>query len=607
MITIQIANATWCWDESGNDADEKNLNFLSDYIESNGDRIRGKYLKQIHEFAYKKIKGKTILDHLEVVPEFSLWWMTLIAEKSFYKSKRIEDCLKLLALAEILQSEQPVSINVIGLRDNNIKDSIQVLCNHHSIKLIIESNKGITHAWTVPNLLVGLAWLGHYLFKRWKLIGKQGSEMLHGEKEVILFSYFIHLDPTECTKGKFYSHQWETLPNLIQSLGYKINWAHHFLFTKQTPNVTDGSKLIEQFNHNSPGHERHGFIDGYLTPSVIVSAIIIWLRLIKATLYLGKLDSVFVDKTSGVSFGPLIKNDWYVSTYGKVGIQNALWVVLLDKILNSAPEQKLGLYLYEGQGWEQALIHSWRKYGHGDLIGVQHATVRFWDLRYFNDSRTILDGAKLAMYQPQKIALNSQFIREAFLDMGYLEEKLIDVEALRYLDVSQKENKTGKQKDFELTSQANCRLLVVGDVLPEITNRMIRILSDAMLKTIDNFEIVIKAHPGSVILKSDFPDLKFTLITDPLPEVLHQFDLVLGANATAATLDAYLEQVPVIVFVPKGMLNMSPLRGVSNVSFVNDTSSLVKILLKWHNVTELNQRSFFWRDKKLSKWDLLLS
>ena len=74
---------------------------------------------------------------------------------------------------------------------------------------------------------------------------------------------------------------------------------------------------------------------------------------------------------------------------GSAAVINLLWIELFDQALRDAPRQDKGFYLCENQGWERAFIHAWRKHGHGELIAVPHATVRFWDLRYFADPRTV--------------------------------------------------------------------------------------------------------------------------------------------------------------------------------------------------------------------------
>ena len=54
----------------------------------------------------------------------------------------------------------------------------------------------------------------------------------------------------------------------------------------------------------------------------------------------------------------------------------------------------------------KGLIHFWKKYGHGNLIGTSHSTVAYWYLMYFNDERTLLDSSKNRLPKPNRVAIN---------------------------------------------------------------------------------------------------------------------------------------------------------------------------------------------------------
>jgi len=87
-------------------------------------------------------------------------------------------------------------------------------------------------------------------------------------------------------------------------------------------------------------------------------------------------------------------------------MSNVLLVELFDAALRDLPHQRTGLYLCENQAWERALVHAWRKHAHGRLIAVGHSTVRFWDLRYFPDGRTLSSTSSLALPRADVFAVN---------------------------------------------------------------------------------------------------------------------------------------------------------------------------------------------------------
>ena len=56
-------------------------------MENNSDQLRSEYLTYIYDIGQLQVHGKCIIKHLEIERGFSLWWMTLLAEKSPVKSK----------------------------------------------------------------------------------------------------------------------------------------------------------------------------------------------------------------------------------------------------------------------------------------------------------------------------------------------------------------------------------------------------------------------------------------------------------------------------------------------------------------------------------------
>src|SRR6266513_2814318 len=104
---------------------------------------------------------------------------------------------------------------------------------------------------------------------------------------------------------------------------------------------------------------------------------------------LRSMKSAFRPNGSNLLLWPVLRGDWSDSMRGPAAVNNLLMIELFDEVLRSMPHQATGLYLCENQGWERAMIHAWRKHRHGRLIAVAHSTIRFWDLRYFTDPRTL--------------------------------------------------------------------------------------------------------------------------------------------------------------------------------------------------------------------------
>ena len=59
----------------------------------------------------------------------------------------------------------------------------------------------------------------------------------------------------------------------------------------------------------------------------------------------------------------LINNKLFISSFsGHILLQNLLWIRVFDDLMSEMPKHSWGIFLYENQPWEKALITSWRKF-----------------------------------------------------------------------------------------------------------------------------------------------------------------------------------------------------------------------------------------------------
>ena len=70
---------------------------------------------------------------------------------------------------------------------------------------------------------------------------------------------------------------------------------------------------------------------------------------------------------------------------GSVLVENLLFIESIEIYFKNLPQQKLGLFLHENNGWERAILYAWKKYQKAPIIGVAHTLIRYWDLRYFDN------------------------------------------------------------------------------------------------------------------------------------------------------------------------------------------------------------------------------
>jgi surface carbohydrate biosynthesis protein (TIGR04326 family) len=95
---------------------------------------------------------------------------------------------------------------------------------------------------------------------------------------------------------------------------------------------------------------------------------------------------------------------------------------------------------------------------------------------------------------------------------------------------------------------------------------------------------------------------------DPLEEILHKYDISFSSNMTSAAVDAFFYGLPSIVILDSMGLNLSPLRGQSNVNFVSTPEELAELIqsvnIDFDNISPSN--NFFFLDPSLPRWQKLL-
>ena len=95
------------------------------------------------------------------------------------------------------------------------------------------------------------------------------------------------------------------------------------------------------------------------------------------------------------------------------------------------PHRVLVSIFLENTDWEFLFVQNWRLASLGTLIGVPHTSIRFWDLRYFYDTRSFLQ-----LPFPDLIAVMALTPPSYVLESGYKDYQLVEVEALRYMYLS---------------------------------------------------------------------------------------------------------------------------------------------------------------------------
>lgn len=580
-------------------------------VETHAEDLRTRYLAWIYELGEIHIQGRRVVDHLELRPGFSYWWMTLFAGKCNYaKSPQITDAIRLMAFENWATSRSFGSVVLVSA-NQSLAECVRSWCARLGVafewRRVASQSEHLSWVKRVyqsmPHTMQAFAWLVRYLVIRWPLRGVGLKAWRQTVGQVTFFSYLFNLVPDAAKEGRFESRYWAHLPDDLQREGCKTNWLHLYVNDALLPTAVKAAEIIRQFNKAGQGGQEHATLDAFLGARVIVKTLLDWGRLAWAGRCLRQ--SISSTPSAGVDLWPLFEESWRQSMSGQTAISNLLYYNLFELALKSLPKQRVGVYLQENQGWEMALNYAWKAAGHGRLIGTPHSTVRFWDLRYFFDPRSYCRKGGGDLPLPDKIAFNGIAVREAYQEGGYPLEDMVEVEALRYLHLCN----VGTEADIvSPPSNGPIRVLVLGDYLLSNTQQQMRLLEKAMRLLPQPVIITVKPHPNCPVRLEDYPMLRMDVTMEDISKLLAGCDVAYTSSVTSAAVDAYCAGVPVVTVLDPNILNQSPLRGREGVLFASTPEELASALIFAASAPRLVavQQDFFTLDSKLPRWRKLL-
>jgi surface carbohydrate biosynthesis protein (TIGR04326 family) len=226
------------------------------------------------------------------------------------------------------------------------------------------------------------------------------------------------------------------------------------------------------------------------------------------------------------------------------------------------------------------------------------------DLRMFSEPEAYKGKGIEEFPLPDVLGINSSTGLKWMCESGYPSRKITRIEALRFFGLS------GKYGCFKKPIVSSGRkLLVVTGMLPEEVRFQIQLLKQAGeeggLGKYD--EVWIKPHPALMldpILNDLKPNFKFTIVTRPLIELMGQADVVCCSNSTGASLEAAWLGVPSIILAAMDSMNLNPLFGLPDQSFVKDCAEMLAALEN-PRLIEISQ-DYFFLDGEFRSWKNLL-
>lgn len=609
-LSDDVDNNIFLWD---NHKTNKGIRAIPSLLEQRAEELRSEYLNWSSSFAIDKSSGNSsiLLSDLstEILHGGSYWWQTLISDKSPYKSHGIYDVLKLRVLEKIYLEEKFDSLVYKG-NDKKIAKVLNLWLNkiNHQFKW----EKSRKKYFYVPNLIS--------IYKRLPKVVQVFGFLFHfiltkicNSKRVkpnpkamcTIVSYFPGIDLNKAKSGEFYSNYWGPLHKLLKTEKISVNWIWLYENLQQLSYKKSVEFQTRLNNSETNTNDRYLLIEDSINLKSFLKALREYFKFFYKSFFYKAIQNKFVFENSSLNFFSILENDWWESFRGKNAIINCLYASSFYELGKRLPsETNLVIYIWENQPWEQSLLSLKYVLNKAKFVGALHtpACCAFLNLKAFPGNKNEFSLNKLSRPSPDLIAVPSQNTWNSMVAGGWPEDKLMNVEALRYI------NSLSSYSNIQMSnySSKDKNLLVVTGSLLQETEFQLNLLIEAdKLGGLKGYsKIIIKPHP-SVSVKKILEEVQLSIphvITqNSLFTLWENSDVVFTSNSTSVSLEAYYIGLPLIITGTFENLNINSMFGIDNISFVLTVEDLCKSL-KFPKKISQEKSHYFNLDPSLPKW-----
>mgnify|MGYP001185187742 FL=1 len=577
--------------------ENEGVSSLPRYIEDNDIILREQYLDLIKSVNKVTLFNKNIREFLTVKGGFSFWEMSPVNEQSIY-SQPISLIIKALAIRRILE-RQDYDVVVIDVSNPNLSKVISLTCKKMGLRVQNRNN----------NLLIKIKeqFINNYI----ALMGKgfiyllnvcikqttftRNNELNFFEKAITFFSPLTHLKKRSGINNTYFNSElWDGLPELFIESKKKANWIHTFSPSGGIASRHEAKSLIDNFNKDK--NFVHSLMGTNFYYKLVLKVIKQWLYFSFSYVRLRGIKKLIMTEDEVVNFWPLLKENIYQSFTGYRLAYNLFVFYGLEGLFSKLPRQDKCFYLYENQPWEKALLYFFRKYNNGNIFGVVHSTVRFWDMRHFHHSSKLINYDRNLTTLPDYFLLNGSYAKELYLESGIPEKRALDSEALRYREII-------NNQLIEKEENKEEAILLILDYSEAFSINMMKFIELYEKEYQRDLHYIVKPHVNSPIDLRDFEIKNAVISNDKIETLLHNPRKCICSNMTSAQIDALIMQSSVIVILDGKELNLSPLKGFEAASFVSTLEELDGALMNSPEMFKEEVASdFFFHDKKLTRW-----
>lgn len=529
-------------------------------------RLRLDYLRWVGDLPKTAAGGGPDLRELFAVdPHASLWWFSLVAEKSPLKSNAFNTLAQLEAIARLARSSGAQKL-AYSLGHAPLRQALRRLALDRELEFIslgpspARRLRDTVFDWPGTRLVVGAlraSWYAMRTVSRGVLLRSvvdvfQAREA--ADRELLVVAYWPFFDQEAARRGIFRHRQAGSLIESLQASGRKVSWC----LIWNSAGVDSLAQAIGQARRLSRGN-RLIFPETELGLRGLFGAALVWLRC-AWRFYRAEKTIARAHSLQGMAFYELFRDDWYSSFAGVTGCIGLLHYASFQALFKKLRVETC-LYYCEMLEWEKALLCAAKAQGRPRLMfGYQSGTVSPMLLNYFHVPAEIVAGGRYAMPRPHRILCNGELNRRRLAESGWNERDLVVVEAIRYDHVRKSllGPRAAKQK----------LVLVVFSAGIVESGAELAVVYQA-LHDLPQVEVRLRSHPGMplrhLLRQGGFPpdSPPFPVAEGALDDWLSRAEIVIAGGETGVAVEALASGCWVVTIQIPEHFNMSPLRGIN--------------------------------------------
>lgn len=519
--------------------------------------LRRRYSEWIHAVGTSPRRGRPLRATLTTRAGFSYWWMSTPACNALGSNSPVYRAVRFMALDQIADEFGATHIEIYST-DGAVAATVKSWARHNKRtarwhrqrtrrKSTITNNRFEKLKTRMIQLFPPLGALSILLHLARAQSTGRSIQQTREPDQLLFVDYLAHLSKPALDRERFASNFWGPLVDVVEQ-NPPVTWLHLSPSRPSTASLTREKKIIDSWG-SRPG-VNHDLLHTRLTRAIAWRAVRDYSCNALRGLRLWGKRELYRESTSGIPLWLTFKDDFRDEWYGSTAMLNALYINLFNDYLATGPRAKVGVYLFEGQPWEAAFVHAWRKHGYGKLIGFAHSSILFWDTRIFQDSRDLVSASPSGSHcWPDRIAVTSSAMRDLLIDGEFPSKLLADVEGVRFLST---------QPAIEGERADMTRILILGEYSWDATARMLNIIEPVLAEPQNSRSVKLRLHPACRPQWSHPPTWLNLDTKDSAAAALAESDVVICGPLTSAAVDSAARDLPTILVADPHVFPGSP-------------------------------------------------